>query len=159
QQPCSRSGSLPGPPRRGTVSVVISPARGAGWQGALRLTRPLALPGLGVPRRPGSGPPHRLPDRLLRDCRTRCCLTSLVAGTASCGPGSGRPLVRRRSIPDPLAEPCPLPASATGFPPPPAGLGLPPPGVVPVGAAFLPAGGVRPGAGLPEAGVLPGGIA
>src|SRR5215813_14278421 len=56
---------------------------------------------------------QRLPDRLLRDCRWRCCLTILVSGWAGAGgSGSDRPLPNLRSIPPslelglcPFAEP------------------------------------------------------
>src|SRR5215813_12589009 len=64
---------------------------------------------------------QRLPDRLLRDCRWRCCLTILVSGCAGAGgSGSDRPLPNLRSTPPslelglcPLAEPvAPVPAPA-----------------------------------------------
>src|SRR5215813_6031475 len=64
---------------------------------------------------------QRLPDRLLRDCRWRCCLTILVSGWAGAGAsGSDRPLPNLRSIPPslelglcPFAEPvAPVPAPA-----------------------------------------------
>ena len=46
---------------------------------------------------------QRLPDRLLRDCRCRCCLTILVSGSAAAvGSGSDRPLPNLRSMPPPL---------------------------------------------------------
>src|SRR5262249_58553082 len=100
------------------------------------------------------GPAHRLPERLLRDWRTRCCLTSLASGGAGCGSGSGRPLVSLRRTPDPLAEPWPPPALVPGLPVPPAGL---PDGAGPPDAGALPAGAALPDAGPPWAGALPGG--
>src|SRR6266436_937083 len=75
------------------------------------------------PRTACAGPmqAQRLPDRLLRDCRWRCCLTILVSGCAGAsGSGSDRPLPNLRSTPPslevglcPLAEPvAPVPAAA-----------------------------------------------